>query len=378
MTKDFESLNINSLLIKALKLQNINEPTEIQKETIPLILQKKDVIGQSETGSGKTLAYLLPVISNINLDEKHLQVIVLTPTHELALQVSKQIDMLIKNSELPLRTAVIIGSANISRQIDKLKQKPHIIVGSVGRILELISKKKLSGHTVKTIIIDEADKMLDKNNIENVKALIKTTLKDRQVIMFSASMTSSIKIAESITNDVTTIKINDKQILPNTINHMYFITEKRDKVELLRKIIRSENPKKVLVFVNEPNTIETIVEKLEYHKLKATAMYGLADKLERKKSMEDFKLGKVQILVTSDLGSRGLNIENITHIINLDIPEEPNFYLHRAGRTGRAGKVGSSISIITNYEEKLIKKYEKVLNIKITKKQLNYGKIQSI
>lgn len=376
MTENFKDMGLNNQLVKALKLQNIEQPTEIQERVIPFILQKKDVIGQSETGSGKTLAYLLPIISNIDLQNKHVQALVLAPTHELALQIKNQIKLLIKNSDLDLRAAVIIGSGNVSRQLQKLKEKPHIIVGSSGRVLELISKKKISAHTIKTIVLDEADRMLDDKNINDVKSIIKSTLKDRQLLMFSASMKYT-KLANEMMKDPIIIKIENKEVLPKTIRHLYFVCEKRDKIEMLRKIIKSENPKKVIVFINDPNSIETTIEKLKYHKLKATGIYGLADKSQRKKSMEDFISGKVQILVSSDLGSRGLDINGVSHIISLDIPEEPDFYLHRAGRTGRAGKEGYSISIVTDAEERWLEKYEKQFNIKILKKQMKYGKMQN-
>jgi superfamily II DNA/RNA helicase len=285
--------------------------------------------------------------------------------------------LLTKNSKLPLRTAVIIGSANITRQLEKLKEKPHIIVGSAGRILELIAKKKLSGHTVKTIVVDEADRMIDDKNIDSVKAVIKTTLKDRQILMFSATMSDKAKqIAKDIMNEPEIVEAKSKELLPDTITNIYFVCERRDKIDVLRKIIRSEKPERVIVFINDPNAIETTIEKLEYHKLKASGIYGLADKLERKKAMDDFRSGRTPILVSSDLSSRGLDIEGVTHVISLDIPEEPGFYLHRAGRTGRAGKSGYSISIVTEAEEQWLKKYEKQFDIKIEKREMSRGKIE--
>lgn len=372
--KTFEQLGVSSELVNALKLQNIYTPTEIQEKTIPIILEKKDIIAQSETGSGKTLSYLIPLILNVNLNSKDLTSIILAPTHELVLQIEKQIKLLAQNSNLELRYASIIGGVNISRQLDKLKQKPHIIVGSAGRILELISKKKISAHTVKTIVIDEADRMLDNKNINDIKSIIKSTLKERQILMFSATMPDkAIATANELMKE--SVLIKTKSLFPDTIEHIYFICEKRDKIEFLMKLLRSENPDRILAFVNNPDEIETIVEKLKYHKFKATGIYGLSNKFERKKSMEDFKTGKAQILVASDLGSRGIDIEKVTYVVNMDIPEEPIFYLHRAGRTGRAGKRGYCVSIITQDEYKWLKKYEKQFNINIKGKSMKYGKI---
>lgn len=376
MGKSFKDLRIPDNIIEALKLKDIEKPTEIQEQIIPLILNKKDVVAESETGSGKTFAYLIPAILNTDFELKSVQSLVLTPTHELAIQVENELKFIIDKANLNLKSAVIIGSGNISRQLEKLKQKPLIVIGSSGRILELISKKKIPAHTIKTIVIDEADRMLDNKNISSVTSIIKSTLKDRQIVLVSASIPSDIiKLSQQIMKEPIIIKLNAKRALQNNIRHIYFLTAKRDKIDMLRKIIRSENPKRAIVFVNNPNIIETVVEKLEYHKIKTTGIYGLADKLERKAAMDQFRLGKVQVLVSSDLGSRGLDISGVTHIINLDIPEDTTFYLHRAGRTGRNGIDGCSISLVTKGEERLLKKYEKQFGIEIIKKELKYGKV---
>lgn len=374
----FDTLNLNPMLVEGLKKLNINEPTEIQKRAIPLAMENRDIIGQSETGTGKTLAYLLPIFEKVNVEKKEMQTIILAPTHELSMQINNEIKNIASNSNMAVRSMAIIGEANIKRQIEKLKEKPHIIVGSPGRILELIKKKKITAHTVKTIVIDEGDKLLDKNNIKVVKDVIKTTLKERQLMLFSATITeSSLNIAKDLMKEAEVIKVKEQNTVNENIKHLYITGEHRERIEVLRKLIASINPKRAIVFINRNEEIELTTLKLQYHKIKAYGIYGAAEKEQRKKALEDFRLGKVQILVSSDLSARGLDIKDVTHIFNLDLPENPKEYLHRVGRTGRASEEGTAISIITEKEKALIRKYEKEFNINIEEKKIYKGTLTS-
>ncbi|MCK4260851.1 MAG: DEAD/DEAH box helicase [Halanaerobiales bacterium] len=375
MTTSFEQLELNSNLIKGLSKQDIKEPTDIQIKAIPLALENKDIIGQSITGSGKTLAYLLPIFQKIDSTKKELQTIILAPTHELVIQIEKQIKLLSQNSEVPITSTTIIGQANINRQIEKLKEKPHIIVGSTGRILELIKKKKIRPHTVKTIVIDEGDRLLDENNFAGVKDIIKTTLRDRQLMVFSATIDEkTITTAKNLMKNAEVIKIEEKPVNPN-ITHMYFIAEQRDKIEVLRKLVASIEPKKAIVFINKNEIIQLTTAKLQYHHIKAFGIYGNASKEERKKAIDGFKSGKIQLLIASDIAARGLDLKDVTHIFNLDLPEDPKNYLHRVGRTGRTGKLGTALSIVSKREISLIKRYEKDFKIKIEAKEIYKGTI---
>jgi superfamily II DNA/RNA helicase len=374
--KMFDNMNLNRSLIKALEIEKITIPTEIQRRVIPVALENKDVIAQSETGTGKTLAYLLPLYHKLNSLSREMQAIIMVPTHELAIQVQRQIERLSLNSEIKITATPIIGNVNIDRQIDKLKEKPHIIVGSPGRILELIKKKKIAAHTIKTIIIDEADRLMDDSNLEIVKGVIKSTLKERQLMIFSATISKeTITRANEIMKDPELIRGEEKATVPDTIEHIYFVTEQRDKIEVLRKLIRMLEPKKAVVFVNQSEEVETVSAKLNYHGLKAESIHGTNFKLDRKKTMEDFRTGRLQLLIASDIAARGLQIEGITHIFNMSIPEDAKDYLHRAGRTGRNGNKGLAISIITERELPLIHMYEKSLNISITFKDMYMGKL---
>lgn len=372
----FDKLGLNKNLIQGLKQEGITKATDIQINAIPLALENKDIIGQSPTGSGKTLAYLLPIFEKIDPSKREMQAIILAPTHELAMQINSEIQLLSKNSKIAVTSTPIIGNANVKRQIEKLKDKPHIIVGSSGRILELIKKRKISAHTIKTIVIDEGDKLLDKNNLSSIKDVIKTTMRDRQLMVFSATINeNTLNTAKGLMKDYEFIKAKSENAVNPNISHMYFTSEQRDKIEVLRKLVASINPKKAIVFINKSDETEIVTAKLKYHKIKAEGIHGSSSKEDRQKAIQGFRSGKLQILVASDIAARGLDIKNVSHIFNLDLPSDPKEYLHRIGRTGRMGESGTSISIITNKDLSLIKKYEKDFKIKINKKDIYKGKI---
>ncbi len=376
MTETFNELGLNTNLIEGLKKQNIEQPTAIQVQAIPLALQNKDVIGQSQTGSGKTLAYLLPIFQKVDSGKREMQAFILAPTHELAMQIDKQIKTLAENSEIPVKSIAIIGQVNIERQIEKLREKPHIIVGSTGRILELIKRRKINAQTVKTIVIDEGDRLLDENNIGVVKDIIKTTMRDRQLMLFSATVNErTLTIAKDLMKEPEVIKVQAQQMLNPQVEHIYLVTEQRDKLEVLRKLIAAEKPERGIVFINKSDEVEITTSKLKYHQINAFGIFGSADKEDRKKALEGFRNGKIQLLVASDIAARGLDIEDVTHIFNLDMPEDPQDYLHRAGRTGRVGKFGTVISIVTLREVELIKKYQNTFKIKIEEKEVYKGAI---
>jgi len=371
----FEKFNINEKLITGLEKQNITKPTKIQEAVINIALENKDVIGQSLTGSGKTLAFLLPMMERIDSDSKDLQGLIIAPTHELVVQINQQILELSKNSGLGIKSATIIGNVNIKRQIDKLKKKPHIVVGTTGRLLKLIQMGKLKAHKISTLVIDEADRMLDENNIDGVKKVLKTTLKDRQVMVFSASINDeAIKEANDFMKDPEIIFIDDNEIAPS-ITHYSLFCERRDKPELLRKLIYSLKPKRALVFINKESIIEDVVKKLKYHKYNVLSLHGSASKQDRKKAMDDLKSGKAQVVIASDLAARGLDIKDVTHIFNLDLSEDEKSYLHRVGRTGREGKEGFVFSLVTEYEENYLRKLERKYTIEVHPLVLEHGQL---
>lgn len=371
----FSELGISKELEKALSCENISAPTAIQQKSIPAILEKKDCYLCSETGTGKTLAYLLPILSKIDADSIDLQLLVLLPTHELASQTHQQIQKLAANSGISYRSQMIIGSTSIQRQKENLKRKPHIIVGSTGRILDLIKMKKLKTHKVQTIVIDEIDRLLHGESLESIKKVVKSTLKDRQMVFVSATeQKQSSKEAHHLSKNLEKIETQANQV-NSDIEHHYFIEEERRKPNILRKLIHAYKPEKAIVFVHFKETAEVIAAKLAHHKIKVADIHRDCNKLERQKAINDFKQGKAQILVSSDLAARGLDIKGVTHIFNLDIPSKSKDYLHRAGRTGRAGEKGCSVSIMTQEEVSLVKKFQRELKINILPASTRDGKI---
>ncbi|MEA5082536.1 MAG: DEAD/DEAH box helicase [Lachnospiraceae bacterium] len=375
----FTEIGISDELTEGLRKQGIEMPTDIQMKVIPEIMQGTDVIAKSETGSGKTLAYLLPIFMKVDTKLRSTQAIIVTPTHELAVQVNKQAQVLAENAGVDVRSALIIGGASLTRQLDKLKEKPQIVIGSAGRILDLIKKKKIQAHTCKTIVIDEADRMLDSLNINDVKAVVKTTLaSQRQIILLSASINEATKKAAAQIMGEAKIVEKEKGILPANIEHYYIVAEARDKIVVLRKIMAGLKPEHVIVFINNPNNIETMVEKLNFHGLKADGIYGTAHKNDRKNAMDSFREGRINILVASDIGARGLDFDGVEIVVNLDISEEPVYYQHRAGRTGRNGAGGMVISVVTDFEKKWLNRYEREFDIKFVEKVMSYGKLEDI
>ncbi|MDC4240320.1 DEAD/DEAH box helicase [Clostridium tertium] len=376
MEKSFENLKINEKIISGLNAMGIKETTEIQEKIIPLALEKTNLIGQSETGTGKTLAYLLPIIENIDINKKEMQCIILAPTHELAIQINNTINELKKASGLEITSTPLIGSANIKRQIDNLKAKPQILVGSAGRILELIKKKKVSAHTIKNIVIDEVDKLLDKNNLPTVKDIIKVTPKYTQIMMFSATLNGkTLDIAKTLAEDIKVVSVKGNKVNEN-INHNYIKTDSRKKVETLRKLLNALKSPKVLVFNNDSYTTNTAVEYLSFNNVKVAAIGGNGKMEDRKRALENFRKGKINVLIASDIAARGLDIKGVTHVVNFDIPEDSKDYLHRAGRVGRAGETGEVFSLVDDKEEKIIKIHEKNFKINISERDLYRGNVE--
>ncbi|MFN8671263.1 MAG: DEAD/DEAH box helicase [Candidatus Sericytochromatia bacterium] len=365
MDNTFTNLGLNSQLEEGLKKLSITNPTEIQGKVIPELLLKKDLIFQSETGSGKTFAYLLPIFQNININDKT-QTIILAPTHELASQIKTQVELLAKNSNLPISYALIIGEVNIKRQIDKLKEKPHIIIGSAGRILELIEKKKINASNIKNLVIDEADRMLDKTNVSTVKKVLNITSKEKQTILVSATISDrDISEMKEYLKEINIIRTESENTIPDNIEHYYYVVEYKNKVETLRKLVKFFNPERALVFIQKGDDIKELVEFTGYHGLKAGSLLGTNQKEERKKIIEDFKKGTIQLLFATDIAARGLDIKNVSHVFNLDLNRDAKSYLHRVGRTGRQEQKGMAISIITKDQKELLDRISKNFNIKI-------------
>lgn len=376
--KSFKELGLNENIINGLKIQGITEPTTIQELSIPEVLNNKDLIGESHTGSGKTLAFVAPLFNKIDPSKRELQALILAPTHELVIQINDQIKLLSKNSGIIIESLPIMGDVNIEKQIKKLKDtKPQIIVGSTGRVLDLIKKKKIKPHTIKTIVLDEADNLLDNTSSDMVKDLIKKAMRDTQLLLFSATINeNTINKAKDLLKNPVIIKNSEKASINPNITHMYIEVEQRDKFDVLRKLIAATNPEKALIFINRGYEINKIKDKLNFHNKATFALHKGISKEQRQNALESFRKGKINILVSSDISARGLDIDGITHIINLDCPSNSQEYLHRAGRTARGNKSGYAISLVTNKEIPKLLSYEKKFKIKIAKKKLAYGNLE--
>lgn len=373
---NFKDMGLSDNLIKALNAQNINSPTQIQEESYKTIEEGRNVIGCSETGSGKTLAYLLPLFSKIDTKDTHIQALIIVPTQELGIQVYKQILKLSELSGIDIKAAQVIGEGNINRQIDSLKAKPHVVVGTTGRILKLLRLKKMSVHSVKTLVIDEADKMLSKDNIEGLLEVRRSLMKYTQILMFSASINKkSIESAKRLNIDPIVITIENKSAIPQTIKHMFVVTKRRERIETLRKVIHALEPDKAVIFANTAYDLEEAVNKLKFHHYSIDYLYGSDNKLQRKNAIDGFRNGNIRFLVSTDLASRGLQIDGIDAVFNINLPESHVEYQHRAGRCGRNNRQGICISIITENEISKILNYQKEFGINIVKRRLFKGRL---
>ena len=353
--------------------------TEIQRQTYKHIMDNRDIIACSSTGTGKTLAYLIPIINRLRRDTHNIQAVVLVPTAELAIQVNNTLKDIFAHMDNTFSSVALIGDVNISRQIDSIKSnKPAIIIGTPNRIHQLISNRKIKVHEVKTLVLDEADKLFDKTFIQDVEAIRKSLMKFTQVLLFSASVDR-----KTITNtlcfkpifiDINSNSGNTSQI-PSTIKHISVISDRRERIETLRKIIKAVKPEKAIIFVNSKYDLEESLQKLEYHHYNVASIAGNKDNSAKKAAIENFRSGKIQLLIATDIAARGLQIDNIDTVINVNLPEDNKEYIHRCGRCGRNGNTGTCISIITDNELNKIKSYHKAFHINIVTKKLYQGKL---
>ena len=391
--KSFKDIKISDELIKKLSDQSIVEPTKVQQKIIPLIQEGQNVMFQSETGTGKTFAYLLPLIQKL-LEEENLhhevKLLIASPTYELASQIKLQVQKI-----CTLGCSLCIGGAPISRQIEMLKTHPSIVIGSSGRLLELIHLKKLKADKVKALVLDEADRLLSKELREETEKLMARLPKNVQLIGNSATVSNATKIAlekaRSLINENETdgrVSINEnspvilvtlpqEDILRKRITHWAIFSERREKIDTLRSFINAEKPEKLIIFTSRRDQIDNIVSKLQYKKIECEGLSAGTDKQKRKAYIDRFKSGKLKILVTTDLASRGLDIPGITHVVQLDLPETDDFFIHRAGRTARAGSTGINCVIGDAKEMEAYAKLEKRLKLTVYPKQLYKGKVIS-
>jgi superfamily II DNA/RNA helicase len=374
MNSTFESLGIGFGLNETLARHGIAEPSPIQREAIPAALAGKDLLAQSQTGTGKTLAYLLPILERIDPSEKELQAVVLSPTRELGVQIAAEIEKY--GAPAGIRGQALIGGAALSRQVDRLKLHPHLIVGTPGRIAELLRMRKVKMHRVRTIVIDEADQMFALGSAKEAEEIVESALRDRQLLFFSATLPAEVRrMAGRWMRSPKEIEIDPGQRTAGGIEHLAFVCEERERTDTLRRLIRLYDPKSALAFVNDLDVIAEVAAKLQHAGLSADALYGDAPKQERTTLLNRFRTGKLRTLLATDVAARGLDIEGLTHVFHLQPALDAEHYVHRAGRTGRMGRSGLSVSIVTEQELFIIRKFEKQLGIVIHQKAMYKGKV---
>ena len=354
-------------------------PTPVQEAAYSKILAGGSFFVQAPTGSGKTLAYLLPLFEKYKKTERENKIVIVAPTTELALQIHRQAEQVRGNTGIGLHSVCLGGNTSIIRQIEKLKTKPQIIVGTSGRIIELIRKRKIAAHLVRTLVLDEGDRLFDKNNKETTDALIKCFVRDRQILLFSATTTNSaLEGARAWDKEITEIIADGGKEIPANIKHWYVVCEKRNKLEILRGTTGAIRTRKAIIFVNGIYDIEETYKKLAHHHYQVDFIGGERKKEERKKAMQGFLHKKIKYLIATDIAARGLQFDDVDTVFHVNLPEDADTYIHRAGRTGRAGRVGRNLSIITERELPLIKKYEKALGIKFSQKFYYDGKLMDV
>ena len=369
----FSDLGIIPALESALAADGITEPTAIQVEAIPALLAGKNAYLSSETGTGKTLAYLLPLFAQIDPGQRTLQVIIVVPTHELAMQIFAVGRDLAQQAGLHIRVQALIGGVSTKRQLEKLKSKPHIIVGTPGRISELIKIRKIKPHTVKSIIVDEVDRLLVGESLTEIRGIIKATLRERRLVFVSATQRAETsQEAAVLAPDLVQIRAGADQVNA-AIEHFYIECEERDKPEVLRKLLRALRPERAIVFMHRNANAEVLAAKLAYHQIAVVDLHGAHDNARRKKAIDDFRQADAKVLIASDIAARGLDIRGVSHVFNFDIPTQSKDYLHRVGRTSRAGSAGCAVSLMTAQELRLVKRYRSELDIALRVGHLSGG-----
>ena len=361
--------NLSQTILKKLEENGITQPTKVQNEVIPQIAEGKSLIFQSETGTGKTYAYLLPLIDKLEKDSDTttLRILVCAPTFELASQINTAAKKITER-----KTALFIGGAPLKRQLETLKEKPQIVIGTAARLVELIRLKKLKVNDIYALIFDECDRLLKKESYEDTDNLRNCVAKNCQIIGCSATLNKASRIFFA---DAEQKIMPEEFILSKSITHWAIYAENREKIDFLRKFLAAENPGKALIFTSRSDQVENIYKKLTYKHVDCMALFAKADKQMRKAAIDKFRSGKCRILITSDLGARGLDIPDITHIIQMDLPEEDDFFIHRSGRTARAGKRGINVVIGDEVEMRHYAALEKKFGLTVYPKQIRNGKI---
>ncbi len=361
----FEDFSLSPSILSAIKQKWFEEPSPIQKQIIPLFLAgKKDIIGQAQTGTGKTASFAIPLLELIDKKKAFTQAIVLTPTRELAIQVAEEIASF--SLERAVNICLLYGGQSMTNEIRKLSSGPQIVIWTPGRVKDHIKRRNLKLEHIQYFVLDEADEMLNIGFREEIEEILTVTPKEKRVLLFSATMPKAIlAIAEKYMGEYDFISIKREDINDNLINQIYFEVKEKDKLEALTRILDIEDDFFGIVFCRTKRDVDEVAEKLKLRGYLSDALHGDIDQRQREKILRRFKNGEINILVATDVAARGIDVNNLTHVINYNLPESPESYTHRIGRTGRAGKTWTAINLVSRAE------YRKLFFIeKITKKPI--------
>lgn len=345
----FTELNISETTLKSVRRMGFEEATPIQEGTIRLGMEGKDIIGQAQTGTGKTTAFGIPLIEKIDTRDGNVQGLVIAPTRELAIQVSEELYNLGKDKNV--RILSVFGGQEIGRQIRALKNRPQIIVGTPGRLLDHINRRTLKLENVNTLVLDEADEMLNMGFIEDIQSIMSNVPETRQTLLFSATMPDPIRrIAEKFMKTPEIVKIKSKEMTVENIEQFFVKSVEREKFDILSRLLNVQQPELAIVFGRTKRRVDELAHALNLRGYLAEGIHGDLSQAKRMSVLKQFKANKIDILVATDVAARGLDISGVSHVYNFDIPQDPESYVHRIGRTGRAGKKGVAVTFVTPRE----------------------------
>lgn len=366
----FKELQIIEPILKALTTKEYLIPTPIQFESIPVLLKGKDILGSAQTGTGKTAAFAIPILQNLYLEKKQhsskrmIKALVLAPTRELALQIH---DNFIEYGKyLDIKTTVIYGGVPQAKQVKTLNQGVDILVATPGRLLDLIQQRKLTLSNVSYLVLDEADRMLDMGFVKDVKKIVAMVKKERQTMFFSATMPNAImSFANEILHDPVRVKVTPEEEMVDKIKQSVYFVGKKKKTDLLISLLQKKDLVSVLVFSRTKHGANKIVKLLDTSNIRAEAIHGNKSQSARQRALDLFKKKEVRVLVATDIAARGIDVDELSHVINFDLPEVPETYIHRIGRTGRAGLGGFAVSFCSLEEIDLLKDIQKHIKMDI-------------
>ncbi len=369
----FETLGLSEKLLRAVRDNGYTKPTPIQAQAIPAILKKSDIMAAAQTGTGKTAGFTLPILQLLSNKPKvksnHVRALVLTPTRELAAQV--QDSVVTYEKHMHLRSAVVFGGVGINPQMMKLRRGVDVLVATPGRLLDLYQQNAIRFNELEILVLDEADRMLDMGFIHDIKKIMALLPKQRQNLMFSATFSDEIrKLAKGIINKPVEIDVAPRNTTVETISQKIYLADKARKSELLSHLIRQYNWYQVLVFSRTKHGADRLVRRLKRDDIHAAAIHGDKSQSQRTKALASFKQNKTQILVATDIAARGIDIDQLSHVVNFDLPHVAEDYIHRIGRTGRAGANGHAISLVSADEVKQLQDIEKLIKLKIEREEV--------